>query len=77
CGPEEAQRTEALCAAFKQSKGRLAERNLALAEILAAFRVLSGRWIRITNNDSAQDPRTPRVSNSDVSKEDLQKTFNP
>jgi hypothetical protein len=42
CGPEEAQLTEALCASFKQGKGRLAQRNQALAEILAAFRVLSG-----------------------------------
>jgi hypothetical protein len=71
CGPEEAQRTEALCASFKKGQGRLAERNLALAEILAAFRVLSGGWVRVTDDDSAQDKRAGRVSQAEVSKEDL------
>lgn len=71
CGPEEAQRTEAVCASFKQAKGRLAERNLALAEILAAFRVLSGGWIRVTDDDSAQDKRAGRVSAAEVSQDDL------
>jgi hypothetical protein len=72
CGPEELQRSQALCAALRKKKGKLAQRNLALAEVLVAFRALSGGAIRVLEDDSAHQKGAVRVGGGDVSKEDLQ-----
>ncbi|HOX03515.1 MAG TPA: hypothetical protein P5555_14270 [Candidatus Paceibacterota bacterium] len=71
CGPEELDRVQALCAALRNKKGALAARNLALAEILASFRSLSGGAIRVFEDDSAHQKGATHVSDQDVRKEDL------
>lgn len=73
CGPEELVRAGALCDALRKAKGqgKLAARNLALAEMLVSFRALSGGIGTVRDDDSAHDKGVTRVGKDDVSKEEL------
>jgi hypothetical protein len=73
CGPEELVRAGALCDSLRKAKGqgKLAARNLALAEILVSFRALSGGLGTVRDDDSAHEKGVTRVGKDDVSKEDL------
>jgi len=72
CGPEELQRTQALCASLRKTKGALAGHNLALAEALAAFQeAFIGGTIRVFEDDSAHQKGATRITQDDVRADEL------